>query len=402
MDLVRGPGGDLWFGVGGSTSSQDNPYQKRLCVMRCSPGGTTRWKKVLPAAADIVFFRGIAVDHHRNAVVVGRSSADVTGQSLWVITKLSPAGKPLWTRTVGSLASTWTSAPEAVAIDSHDAIYIVGTRPRAVTGDDVALIKYTTAGVRKWTRYVSGFDTLADKGVDIAVDASDRVYISGTVGGLFSGTDIMLARYTKAGVQVWNRVWDGSGLDDTAAELAVSQAGVAVAGVSKRASGDDQGVVLKAAPSMAGGALLDTYLTGMTGRSVAWSSVALNAAGNVAAGGAVVSASVSAFAYARFRASAPEPVASFYGGSGKARCYDVWLTADATLFAAGYWDSSDTPSSTVEHDVYLVSDFVSTPDWGALPVAPGSQEGYVVLVTGSAVYVAGESGQPVALWKFAR
>ena len=33
-DLVRGPGGDIWLGITGSTSALDTPYIKRVCVAR--------------------------------------------------------------------------------------------------------------------------------------------------------------------------------------------------------------------------------------------------------------------------------------------------------------------------------------------------------------------------------
>ena len=70
-DLVRGPGGDIWLGITGSTSALDTPYIKRVCVARYSASGAPKWRKVLPSPVNMEHYGGIAVDRGRNAVVVG-------------------------------------------------------------------------------------------------------------------------------------------------------------------------------------------------------------------------------------------------------------------------------------------------------------------------------------------
>jgi len=402
MDLIRGPGGDLWLGAGGSTSAMSSPYVKRICVARYAPSGSRRWAKVLPSPVDMTFFWGLAVDRQRNAIVVGkRNQYDPARGYPWVITKLSPTGRPLWTRTLYSPVKSDYSLVRGVAVDSHGGIYAAGTMARATTGPDIVLIKYSATGAKKWTRFISGYADSADEGVDVAVDASDRVYVTGTVGGFFSGTDIALARYTTAGNQVWNRVWDGDSSDDAAADLAVSAAGVAVAGAQKAAGAAVKGVVIKATPAMPQGALLEEHVTTLSGKDVMWSSVALNVTGTIAAGGTVRAAPVTYFAYQRFRPAAPEPVALSAGPSGYACCYDVWLAPDSALLSTGVWNSSPTSGSSL-YDIVVNSDVVAGTDWQNILVRADMQEGRSMLAAGSAVYVVGRSGDRVALWKFAR
>jgi len=400
MDLVRGPGGDLWLGVTGSTLSTTNPYEKRICVARYSATGAKRWGKMLPTALEMEYLESFAVDARRNVVIAGSGHSDASHRVLWEITKLSPTGKRLWTRLLTPPSTTrFPSGPQAIACDSTGSIYVVGTMARVATGTDVALVKYSPTGVRKWTRYLNGYQDSADQGVDVAVDGSGRVYVTGTVGGFFSGTNIVMARYATTGKRIWRRDWDRAQTDDSAVDLAVSAAGVAVAGASADASGFTKGVVLHATPAMAQNAEPVAHVTSITGRSVAWSGVATNASGAVACGGAVQYGSPTTyFAYARFRPGAPDAFAWYSSPAGWASCTDVWLGSDATLLAAGTWEAS-----VDQFCAYLASDFVAAPDWGAVPVWEGRYDrGHAVVAGSSRAYVAGEAGDAVGLWTFER
>ena len=402
MDLVRGPGGDLWLGVTGSTLSTTSPYQKRICVARYSATGARRWGKLVTTALDMERLEGMAVDARRNTVLVGSGHWDAKDRALWEITKLSPKGKRLWRRLLAPPA--YTSVPggsRAVACDSASNIYVVGTMGRASTGTDVALVKYSPAGVRKWTRYLNGATPDSpDAGMDVAVDGAGRVYVTGTMGGFFSGTNILIARFSTAGKQIWRRDWDRTGTDDSAVDLAVSAAGVAVAGTSADASGDDRGVALHATPTMSQNAAVVQYVTTVATKDVEWNSVATNASGSIVVGGSVgIGNGVPAyFAYARYRPGAPADFAQHTGLMGWAECSDVWLGADSTVLGAGTWEVAAGQNSVV-----LQSDSVAAPDWRALAVAEASLDrGHAVAAGSTRAYVAGEAGDYVGLWVFER
>ena len=395
-DLVRGPGGDLWLGVGGSTSSTDSPYDKRMCVARYSPGGARRWARVLPSPVDMTYLAGISVDRWRNTAVAGwRIDYDAPKGYPWVLTKLSPGGKRLWTRTLSSPVVANGTSPRAVACDSKGSIYVAGTLARSATGADVALVKYTAAGVKKWQRYIDGYAGSVDEGIDVVVDGSDRVYVTGTVGSFFSGKDVVVARYRTNGAIVWKSVWDGSSTDDRASDLAAGPAGAAVAGTSTGLpDGDDRGFIATVSP----GGTAAEYVTHVSGKDVTWESVALNAAGDVAAGG-TVSGPPTSFAYARYRPAAADTVSYYADPDGGAWCSDVWIGSDATVVATGVW--YEDPGGTYQ-DTHVVCDLATGTDWRQTLVMDGLQSGDTVLATKSAIYIAGESGYPVAFWRLQR
>ena len=402
MDLVRGPGGDLWLGVTGSTLSSTNPYQKRICISRYSATGARRWGRLLSTALDMEFMQGIAVDARRNTVIAGSGHWDAKDRALWEITKLSPTGKRLWRRLLAPPAySRLPGGPRAIACDSACNIYVLGTMARAATGTDVALVKYSPTGVRRWTRYLNGgTPDSPDAGVDVAVDGSNRVYITGTMGGFFSGTNILVARYTTTGKRIWRRDWDRTGTDDSAVDLAVSAAGVAVVGTSADADGDVRGVALHANPAMGQNAEVVKYVTAVPTKDVAWNSVATNASGSIAAGGSVgLGNGVPAYyAYARYRPGSPGEVTYYSSPAGWAECEGVWLGSDSTLLATGTWEAA-----LGQYSACLKCDYVAAADWQTLPVYEGRRDGgRLVSASSSRAYVAGEAGDAIGLWTFER
>ena len=397
MDLVRGPGGDLWIGAAARSGSGGSGLRRPI-VARYSQAGAKRWGLVLPGTVDSFDYAGMAVDRGGNMIVAARC-LEASPREKWLVTKLSPSGRRLWTSTrmspvVG--AGSGSAWPAGVAVDSNGNSYVVGTIERAATGNDVALCKYTPAGALKWTRYINGFEASRDSGVAVRVDGSNRIYVAGNVVGASDRTDIVLARYSTAGAEVWKRVWDG-GATDVAEDLAVSAAGVAVAGGSRSAAGDNRGVLLKAAPAMTEGAMLLEKVTSHVGWGISWTSVAMNAAGDVAVGGPWLTGPGSYFAYARFQWAAPDAVASFPSSFGSTTCTDVWIGPDATVLATGPW-----ASETTGHDLYIVSDFVSVPDWGFIFGAGNAQKPMTLAATSSTIYVAGTSGHDIALCRYGR
>ena len=398
-DLVRGPGGDLWLGVGGSTSYTDSPYDKRMCVARYSPGGARRWARVLPSPVDMTYLVGISVDRWRNTAVAGwRLDYEAPHGYPWVLTKLSPTGRRLWTRTLSSPVVANNTYPVAVACDSRGSFYVAGTLARSATGADVALVKYSASGVKKWQRFIDGYEGSVDAGVGVAVDAADRVYVTGTVGSFFSAKDVVVARYRTNGTPVWKRVWDGGSTDDTVTDIAAGPAGVAVAGrTTGAADGDGRGFIATVTP----GGTVAEYVTHVSGKHVSWNSVALNAAGDVAAGGTVSTGTTNYFSYARYRPDDVDSLAYYSSPGGGAWCSDVWIGADATVVATGGWYEDMDPGGTYQ-DTHVVCDLVTGTDWRQTLAMDGMQSGDTVLATKSAIYIAGESGNPVAFWKLQR
>jgi hypothetical protein len=382
VDMVRGPGGDLWVGVGGSTSAMDSPYIKRICVARYSPSGGPRWQKVLPSPVEMTYYGAIAVDRGRNAVVVGqRLQYGLAKGYPWVVQKLSPSGRVLWTRTRSSPAETSFAWPHSVATDSAGSIYVVGQMTRTETGEDLTLVKYSAGGAFRWARYIDGYEGSADTGLGVAVDPKDRVYVTGTVGSFFSGKDVVMARYTTAGKRLWKLVWDGDGLDDVAVDIDANAAKVAVAANMAEEGGLGEAAILVAEPDMTGKTIQER-VTGFVGRAAAWADIDVNAAGDIAAAG------TSGDSLIHMRWSSMVPASSYAPVGGSAGGQSVALSSDGTLVAGGWQTGTG---------MLLLADTKDGDDWQATSIVSAGAE--CTVATSSGVYAFGQWGNRFVLVK---
>jgi uncharacterized delta-60 repeat protein len=110
----------------------------------------------------------------------------------------------------GQLTTGFGSTPfhsadtaSASARDASGRIYVAGSTP--ANNSDFAVVRLTAAGVLDTTFGINGIATADiggadDQGTGVAVDGSGNVYLGGTSGDQSSGDDFALVRFTSAGV----------------------------------------------------------------------------------------------------------------------------------------------------------------------------------------------------------
>lgn len=94
-----------------------------------------------------------------------------------------------------------TDSVKAIAIDSSNYIYAVGTY----------LVKFNHKGVEQWSHRIEGppiFDKFDPYIEDIAIDSEDNIYAAGSY-----YSKMILIKYDKHGTQLWNRTWGGDDYD---------------------------------------------------------------------------------------------------------------------------------------------------------------------------------------------
>lgn len=128
----------------------------------------------------------------------------------------------VWTRQFGSESE---ESAESVTIDSDGNVYVVGSTQGDMDGNnnigdfDVCVIKFDASGLKEWTNLIGSTDS--DRGMSIAVDSNDNIYITGhTLGDTFDGHaspdpswDVFLVKYDSSGNKLWTRLlasdeWD--------------------------------------------------------------------------------------------------------------------------------------------------------------------------------------------------
>ncbi len=134
----------------------------------------------------------------------------------------------------------------AMTLDAVGNVYIAGYSTNAEGYDQWLTIKYDTDGVEQWTATHSGNGGDDDYTYAIAVDGMGNVYVTGDVYNSGTGSDYATIKYNSDGVEQWVAVYSGSGNDsDTALDLAVDGSGnVFVTGYSENANGNDDCVTI--------------------------------------------------------------------------------------------------------------------------------------------------------------
>jgi len=93
----------------------------------------------------------------------------------------------------------------AMALDSTGNIYITGYIDNG-TNNDYATVKYNADGVQQWVAIYDGAGDSRDNAMDICVDASGNVYVTGSCwdGTTFNGVTI---KYNSAGIEQWISIY---------------------------------------------------------------------------------------------------------------------------------------------------------------------------------------------------
>jgi hypothetical protein len=178
----------------------------------------------------------IAVDASGNAHVTGGSYGPDQLPDIATL-KYNSAGDTLWIRRYNGPGDSWDDG-RAVAIDSLGHVYVTGWTYSGEHYFDYVTIKYDASGAQQWVAHYNGSADSDDRAVDIAVDASGNVYVTGTSYGVGTADDYVTIKYNSLGEEQWVARYNGPGnTQDRVAALALdAQGNVYVTGSSGEGS----------------------------------------------------------------------------------------------------------------------------------------------------------------------
>jgi hypothetical protein len=134
----------------------------------------------------------IALDGSGNVYVTGESTGTDT-MDYATIKYDGTTGFPLWDFGGGEIAARYNGPGNrgdyavAIALDSSGKVYVTGYSWGSGTGPDYATVAYDSSGNQHWLARHNGPGNGGDAAVDIALDSSGNVYVTG--GSIGSGTD---------------------------------------------------------------------------------------------------------------------------------------------------------------------------------------------------------------------
>ena len=191
------------------TGSSWNGTNSDYVTIKYDSGGTQLWLATLDRWQDNA--RDIAADNSGNVYVTGFSSATPIAPTDFITVKYEPDGDTAWVRAFDGPANGDDSA-SAIVVDNSGNVYVTGqckltSSPYTLRG--FGTIKYDPAGNFVWARFLSPPPNCNDYPLDMAVDDSDNVYVTGRGNGI--GFDYLAVKYASDGTQLWVKTYNGPG-----------------------------------------------------------------------------------------------------------------------------------------------------------------------------------------------
>jgi hypothetical protein len=174
----------------------------------------------------------LVIDRKGNVIVTGFSISNGTGAD-YATVKYDNNREEKWVTRFNGPGNGF-DIPLAIAADHKGNVYVTGTITAGTGENEIGTIKYDDDGNTKWVQRFNGPGFGSDQGSAIAADKKGNVYITGSIAGNATETDIISIKYDKNGDSMWVRIYNGPGNGfDRANAIAVDDDGnTYVTGVS--------------------------------------------------------------------------------------------------------------------------------------------------------------------------
>jgi hypothetical protein len=161
----------------------------RCALVKYNSSGTLQWTRHIDIGGHST---GLCLDGSENAYVSGPNG---------YIAKINSSGVVQWQRVVTGFTGYGVAA-------FGGSLYFAGSDG----GSTAILICYDTTGAYQWSRSLGSSG--GNRFNSVAVDAAGGIYVCGSTTQQGAGaSDVLLARYTSAGVLVWQRTLGATGND---------------------------------------------------------------------------------------------------------------------------------------------------------------------------------------------
>lgn len=255
---LSGQGAKLDFATAMTTDASGNVYVTGLqtnespdyITVKLNPQGNVVWSAQYDGPT-----RGY--DHPVAIALAPDGSVYVTGYSwggdslLWdyATVKYNATGSQLWVQRYNDGSENWATA---LVVDGSGNPVVVGRSRGAGSDFDIVTIAYASDGSILWSaRYDSPFH-LADEPAAAMMDGAGNLFITGRSMDIDYGFDFLTLKYARDSL-LWDARYDGPDhKDDAVVSMALSGAGVVVAG---RSFGSSNGEDIVTMMYTTGGAL---------------------------------------------------------------------------------------------------------------------------------------------------
>lgn len=153
----------------------------------------------------------ITVDSSGNIYVTGVSSGGNNygrTDDDYATVAYNPYGDQLWVARYNG-PGKGHDKPVEIVIDTSGDIYVTGVSYGSGTDDDFATIKYDSDGNELWVARYNGPGNGVDSAFDIGIDSSGNIYVTGESYGSGTDSDFATIKYDSDGNQLWIARYNG-------------------------------------------------------------------------------------------------------------------------------------------------------------------------------------------------
>jgi uncharacterized delta-60 repeat protein len=200
--------------------SRGSETMEDYATIKYYPNGDTAWvRRYSGSANDDDEAKAIAVDGSGNVFVTGYSR---DGNSYnYATIKYNPFGDTAWVRTYDGAENDDDDAC-AIAVDNSGNAYVTGYSFCSETYGDFTTIKYYSNGDTAWLRRYDGPVNSEDYAYAMAVDSSNNIYVTGSSYGSGTREDYATVKYDSSGNELWVARYNGpTNANDEPLDIAV-------------------------------------------------------------------------------------------------------------------------------------------------------------------------------------
>jgi len=231
VSRYNGPAGGEDYGVSVSVDASGNVYVtgysdgtgsgKDYVTVKYNSSGIQQWASRYDAAIGANdFAAALKIDASGNVYVTGRSMGLVSAEDIATV-KYNSAGSQQWAARFNGTANDSDRA-NSIFIDQSGNVLVTGKSKTGISNSDIATIKYSSSGAQQWVSYYSGTAAGNDDANTVLADALGNVYVCGNSSNNSTGMDYATIKYNSSGAQQWAVNYNGTkNGNDKASSMAI-------------------------------------------------------------------------------------------------------------------------------------------------------------------------------------
>jgi hypothetical protein len=190
-------------------TSMNNAGNFDITTVKYSPSGSQVWVKIFDRGlGDNDRGAQLVLDANANVYVVGTSRGNGTSDDIVTI-KYDSAGTQIWASYFNGTANG-SEEGRAIDVNSTGDVFVCGVTPDAGFINDGVTIKYNSSGAQQWAQTYNGTVSGSDEFLDLIIDGSSNVYVTGNTETTGVNFNILTIKYNSAGTQQWLMTYDGT------------------------------------------------------------------------------------------------------------------------------------------------------------------------------------------------